>query len=703
MSESFPSAVRFINRELSWLAFNRRVLEEARDARVPLCERARFLAIVASNLDEFVMVRLAQLQKDKDSPGTDAAGYTAREQLKLVQQAITQQVTEQYEGFAELTERLGRSGVTIVRREDWTRNERLSMQAYFREGLEPVLTPLAVGAENGFPLIANLRLYLAFEMEQDHESGVLTRFALIPVPSSERRLVALGDGRFALLEDVLAHCADEVFPGWRIRAHAAFRATRDATLDIDEDHANDLLSEVEEGLWVRGHGAPVRLELEYSAPRQVVDWLCAQLEITSDELVYVGGPLDLTFLFAAPTLGAALQSQQFPPHDPAPCPVEFDDPFAALQQKPLLLHHPYQSYSPVAELVQKAAVDPRVVALKQTLYRVSGDSPLVHALVHAAMNGKQVTVLCELRARFDERRNIAWAKRLEQAGATVLYGVLGYKVHAKMLLIVRREEQGIRRYVHLGTGNYNDKTARLYEDFSYFTADEAVGRDVSALFNMLTGFSRPPSWARLLVAPLTFRKRIEAWIYGETERAREGKEARIFAKMNSLVDAELCERLYAASQAGVKIELVVRGICILRPGVPGLSENIRVVSVVGRFLEHSRLFYFRHGGRGIYVIGSGDWMTRNLDRRVETLIEVREPEFRAELDWVMETYLSDTRNARELGPDGVYRRLGSLDDEGPGVQDRFIARAAQPESEDPKEPTALAFRPARKPSDDAYG
>jgi polyphosphate kinase len=703
MSNPFPPQSRFINRELSWLAFNRRVLEEARDPRVPLAERAKFLAIVANNLDEFVMVRLAGLMNERNTSDRDAAGFTVREQLSFVQKAIAEQVGEQYEGFSELSERFARNGVTIVRREDWTRNERLSMQAHFREGLEPMLTPLAVEETQGFPLVGNLRLYVAFEMEQDSEGGTIERFGVVPVPSGEPRLVALGEGRFALLEDVLAHCADEVFPGWRMRAHATFRVTRDATVDIDEDHANDLLSELEEGLWVRGHGATVRLELEFSAPRQIVDWLCAQLKVVTDDLVFVAGPLDLTLLFAAPTLSASLPGKQFPAHEPAPCPMEFDDPFAALQQKPLLLHHPYQSFAPVVELLQKAAIDPRVVALKQTLYRVSGDSPLVHALVQAAMNGKQVTVLCELRARFDERRNIAWAKRLEQAGATVLYGVLGYKVHAKLLLIIRREDHGIRRYVHMGTGNYNDKTARVYEDFSYLTADEAVGRDVSALFNMLTGFSRPPSWARLLVAPLTFRKRMEGWIQGETERAREGKEARIFAKMNSLVDADICELLYAASQAGVQIDLVVRGICILRPGIPGLSENIRVISVVGRFLEHSRLFYFRHGGRGIYVIGSGDWMTRNLDRRVESLIEVREPEFQAEFDRVMDIYLSDTRSARELGADGVYVRRGGPDDETIGVQERFIELAMQAPTEDPKEPAGFHFRPARKPSDDAYG
>lgn len=695
---------RFFQRELSWLAFNARVLEEATDPRVPLAERGKFLAIVASNLDEFTMIRFARLLQQQDTPGRDGSGYTLSEQLALVREAFVAQVRQQYVAHSELVAQFATAGVQLVRRDGWSSDERLSMQAHFREALEPMLTPLTVGVDQPFPLVPTLRLYLALELQRGSAGeDPETRFGLVAVPTNEPRLVALGGGRFAFVEDVIAHSVEDLFPGWEVRAHAAFRVTRDALLDLDEDHVLDLLTELEEGLWVRAHGAPVRIEAEASAPQRILDWLGEELEIGSDDIVLVDGPVDLTFLFGAARLGPALEAQQYEKHDPAPCPVEFDDPFVALQQRGLLLHHPYDSFGPVVALVEAAAQDPRVVSIKQTLYRVSGESPLVEALIAAAAKGKQVTVLCELRARFDERRNIAWAKRLEQAGATVLYGVLGYKVHAKMLLIVRREDHGIRRYAHLGTGNYNDKTALLYEDFSYFTTDEAVCRDVSNLFNMLTGFSRPPKWERLVVAPLVFRSRMQRWIAFEAKRARAGQPARIFAKMNSLVDEEMCEELYAASRAGVQIELVVRGMCILRPGVPGLSENIRVTSVIGRFLEHSRLYFFHHGGRSIFVIGSGDWMTRNLDRRVESLVEVKEPEFRAELEAVMQQYLEDRRNTRQLGPDGAYRRLLEPPVDAPGVQERMIRRARRSTSDLRSEPGLETFQPARKPSRDVYG
>lgn len=703
MSDQTTAEARFIQKELSWLAFNARVLEEASDVRVPLAERAKFLAIVASNLDEFMMIRFARLLQQREAPGRDESGYTASEQLGLVRVRFAEQVLAQYRALSALLLHFHAGNVQVVRRGDWSTDERLSMQAHFREALEPMLTPLTVGAAGPLPLVPTLRLYLAVEMQREGESDEDMHFGLVAVPSNEQRLVALGAGRFAFVEDVIAHSVEDLFPGWQVRAHAAFRVTRDALLDMDEDHVIDLLTELEEGLWVRSHGAAVRLEAEASAPQRILDWLGEQLEVEPEDIVLVDGPIDLTFLFAAVRLGPGLEALQYKKHEPSKAPLEFDDPFAALQQQSLLLHHPYQSFAPVLELVEAASLDPRVVAIKQTLYRVSGDSPLVRALIAAAGRGKQVTVLCELRARFDERRNIGWAKRLEQAGATVLYGVLGYKVHSKVLLIVRREDHGVRRYAHIGTGNYNDKTASLYEDFSYFTADEAVCRDVSHLFNMLTGFSRPPKWERLLVAPLAFRTRMVEWIAFETKRARSGEPARIFAKMNSLVDEAMCEELYAASQAGVQIDLVVRGMCILRPGVPGLSENIRVRSVVGRFLEHSRLYYFLHGGRGIFVIGSGDWMTRNLDRRVESLVEVTEPASRAELEAVMEEYSNDRRATRELGPDGVYRRLLEPPADEPSVHERLIQRAERAASDQDAEPGSATFRPARKPSRDVYG
>lgn len=704
MTNSYPPVPRFFHRELSWLQFNGRVLDEALDPRLPLSERAKFLAIVSSNLDEFCMVRLPVLLSSRDDTTHDAAGYTGLEQLGLVRKAVAQQVARQYQGYAEIVSAFEDLGVTLLRRHEWTDDERVTLGAYFRDALEPLITPIAIGSDQPFPLAGNLRLYLALELRESEPQGEPSdRLALVMVPATEARLVPLGNGRYAFLEDVVVHSAHHIFPGWKVHTHAAFRVTRDGQLDIDEDHATDLLAEIEEGLWLRGHGAPVRLEVADGAASSVVAWLAEEFELEPEDIIHTQGPVDLTFLFGAAGLSPALARRQYPSHEPAPCPIAFDEPFEALQQQALFLHHPYQSFSPVVEFLEAAARDPRVVAIKQTLYRVSYESPLVQALVSAASAGKQVTVLCELRARFDERRNIGWAKRLEQAGATVLYGVLGYKVHAKLLLIVRREDEGIRRYIHMGTGNYNDKTARLYEDFSYFSAEPEVCRDVANLFNMLTGFSRPPSFQRLLVAPVTFRKRIQELIDAEADRARRGEPARIFAKMNSLVDQEICERLYRASIDGVKIDLVVRGVCILRPGVPGLSENVRVTSVLGRFLEHSRLYYFYSAGRGTYVIGSGDWMTRNLDRRVESLIEVQEPEFRAVLDNVMKDYLDDRRSSRQLQPDGTYLPLAEADDESMGLQERFIAQAEQATTSRRSATPPEALQPARKPSGDVYG
>lgn len=708
MSNSVVPSAKFFHRELSWLAFNRRVLEEALDERVPLAERAKFLAIVSSNLDEFVMVRLARLISNQHEPGRDDAGYSSTEQLTLVRQHLAEQVRDQYQGYVALVERFAQYGAVIVRREQWTESERLSLQAYFRESLEPILTPVAVATGQPLPLVANLKLHLALEVQPsgapENEDEASVRHALIPIPTTERRLVALGEGRYALLEDVFFHCAQEMLPGYEVLAQATFRVTRDGEIDIDEDNSTDLLSEIEEELWQRGRGAPVRLEINDDAPPALLDWLRAELKIDSADVVRIGGPLDLTFLFGVAGLSSALQARQFKGHRPVESNVDFEDPFDTIRQGPVLLHHPYEAFAPVVRLLECAAADPTVLAIKQTLYRVSGDSPIVQALIAAASAGKQVTVLCELKARFDERRNIEWARRLEQAGAHVLYGVLGYKVHAKLLLIVRREVHGIRRYVHLGTGNYNDKTARIYEDFSYFTTDDDVCRDVSALFNMLTGFSRPPSFSRLLVAPISFRSQIEEWIAREVAHAKRGRPARIFGKMNSLVDPRMCEELYRASQAGVKIDLVIRGVCILRPGVPDLSENITVRSVVGHFLEHSRLYAFDNDGHPTYVIGSGDWMTRNLDRRVESLVRVTEPRFQQRLQRLIGIYLNDERSTRLLRPDGSYVHLGP-ETTALGIQELLTQEAEEAEARTSTASDA-GLTPARKPggsSGDVYG
>ncbi len=645
------------HRELSWLRFNHRVLEEATDPRLPLTERARFMSIVASNLDEFVMVRFAALLSGEDRV-TGNCGMDADTALAEVRRGIEAQVSEHYSAFRALAPELHREGLALVPRKEWTEREQRRVEAYFRQSLELILTPLAVGPSHPFPLLGNLRLYLAVALRAPGDEE--ERFAMVGVPSGEARLFRLGEGRFALLEEVVAAYVGQLFPGFSVRYGGTVRVTRDGTIDIDEDQGTDLLTEIEQGLRLRGRGAPVRLEVEASVPERVREWLCEELHVSSKDLFAIDGPLDLRFLGDVADLSPRLEALQFQPYKSAPCPVPWEDPFAALREKSLILHHPYDSFEPVVDLVRQAARDPNVLAIKQTLYRVSGDSPIVKALMDAALAGKQVTVLCELKARFDESRNIDWARRLERAGAHVLYGVLGYKVHSKLLLIVRRDEDGVRRYVHIGTGNYNDRTARVYEDFSYFTANEAVCRDVGKLFNMLTGFSRPPAWERLVVAPLSFRSTITEYIEEETENAQRGLSASIFGKCNSLVDSALCERLYEASQAGVQIDLVVRGVCILRPGVPGLSDNIRVRSVIGRFLEHSRLFRFASGGRARYIIGSGDWMTRNFDWRVESLVHLAEPEFQQMMDEIIERYLNDQRSTRVLRSDGSYVHFGTI-------------------------------------------
>jgi polyphosphate kinase len=681
------------HRELSWLRFNHRVLEEATDPRIPLAERARFMSIVASNLDEFVMVRFAALLSGEDRVPSNC-GMDADTALAEVRRGIEAQVSEHYSAFRALVPELQREGLAFVPRKDWSEREQRRVEAYFRQSLELTLTPLAIGPSHPFPLLGNLRLYLALALRAPGDEE--ERFAMVGVPTGDARLFRLSEGRFALLEEVVAAYVEQLFPGFAVRYGGTVRVTRDGTIDIDEDQVTDLLTEIEQGLRLRGRGAPVRLEVEASVPERMREWLCEELHVSRKDLFAIQGPLDLRFLGDLVELSPKLQALQFKPYKPAPCPVPWDDPFATLRERSLLLHHPYDSFEPVVEFVRQATRDPNVLAIKQTLYRVSGDSPIVRALIDAALAGKQVTVLCELKARFDESRNIDWARRLERAGAHVLYGVLGYKVHSKLLLIVRRDEDGVRRYVHIGTGNYNDRTARAYEDFSYFTTNEAVCRDVGKLFNMLTGFSRPPAWERLVVAPLSFRSTITEYIDTETENAQRGLPASIFGKCNSLVDSQLCERLYEASQAGVQIDLVVRGVCILRPGVPGLSENIRVRSVIGRFLEHSRLFRFASGGHPQYIIGSGDWMTRNFDWRVESLVHLTEPGFQQVMDDIIERYLNDQRSTRVLRSDGSYVHLGRSVD-APGIQELMMQdresskeRRASMASERP-----LAFTPAR--------
>jgi polyphosphate kinase len=698
---------RYFSRELSWLAFNRRVLEEAQDASVPLIERAKFLAIVASNLDEFVMVRLAEMRSLASKDGSDsesAAIADCRRHLDPARVEVQALVADQYRCWRdEIRPRLAEEGFTLIYPKDWSDVDRESLRKYYRDQLEPVLTPFAVDPARPFPLVANRGIHVAVQLVVDGSlpAAVETRKnALVSVPAGSR-LIALVSrpGTYALVEDVIFTYLDHLFPGHRIVGRCIFRPTRDGSLEIDEQDAPDLLREIEEELQARDHGQVVRLEVEEDGDPAVLGWLEERMKLDHADIVRVDGPVDLTFLFGLPgklpqrtdLCDPPLVQSVFPPDE------AWAEPFAYLREEELLLHHPYQSFQRVVEFIERAADDAQVLAIKQTLYRTSGNSPIVKALMHAARAGKQVTVLMELKARFDEAANIRWARALEEAGAHVIYGLVGYKVHAKLTLVIRRDEDGIRRYCHLGTGNYNDKTARLYTDFSYLTCNEAVGRDVAALFNVLTGYSQPPEWERLAVAPLTLRPQFVSWIRREIAHAKAGRPARIVAKFNSLVDNAMCEELYAASQAGVEIELIVRGMCILRPGVKGLSDNIQVRSIIGRFLEHSRIYHFHNDGHPVWAIASADWMGRNLDRRVECLVRIENEALIARLERITEITLADNVQARRLESDGTYTRLRAARGQPPRPsQIDLAAESAQASATGAKEKRGLKFRPRKK-------
>jgi polyphosphate kinase len=698
---AFPDASRYQRRELSWLAFNRRVLEEALDGRVPLLERAKFLAIVGSNLDEFVMVRVAELAGLAKGKGAEAE--EARGLLDRIRQGMAGMVAEQYACWRrEVAPALAREGFAIVPPELWSEIDRETLRVFWRDQLEPVVTPLAVDPTRPFPTIPNRSITVAVQLEGDAESEG-GRNAIVSVPR-ESRLVALVSqpGRYALIEDVLMHHLDALFPGHRIVARCLFRVTRDGSIEIDEEQAADLLTELEQELFDRERGDPVRLEVVEGGDPGLATWLTQRLELGPEAVTTVGGPLDLAFLHGIAERVDSLPRGPRPDLRDAPLPVllhpaEWDDPWSRIAAGDLLLHHPYESFQRVVELVERAAEDPRVLAIKQTLYRVSGNSPIVRALARAARAGKQVTVLIELKARFDEAANIRWARALEESGAHVVYGLVGYKVHAKLLMIVRRDEDGLRRYCHIGTGNYNDKTARLYTDLSYLTANEAVGRDVAALFNMLTGYSRPPEFERLWVSPLTMRANMVAAIRREAVNAKAGRPARIIAKFNALVDEAICDELYAASKAGVEIDLIVRGMCILRAGVRGLSPTIRIHSLIGRLLEHSRIFRFENGGTPVFLIGSADWMTRNLDRRVESAVVIDDPALTGRLQRILDICLDDDCGIRDLRPDGTYQRRIPAD---PAAARsaflRMVEEAAGQPAPSPRHAGRRAFRPRRK-------
>lgn len=654
----------FFNRELSWIEFNARVLAEARDKSNPLFERLKFLSITASNFDEFFMIRVASL-KDMVNAGydkKDLSGMKPQKQLEAILSRVHEFVNTQYSTYnRSLLPQLKSNGLTVLGGfEDMTEEQKVFCDRYFTEEVYPVLTPMAVDSSRPFPLIRNKSLNIAALLKKKKGDEEL-EFATVQVPQGLPRFVELpeNDGMrcVILLENIIERYVDKLFLNYDIVTYSPYRIMRNADLDIEEDEAADLLKEIERQIKKRQWGEAIRLEIQDKMDKRLLKILKKELKIEDNAIYEINGPLDLTFLMKLYGL-EGFDSLKEKPHKPQPVPEisSGESIFDAIRRGDILMHHPYQSFEPVVDFVRQAANDPKVLAIKQTLYRVSGNSPIIASLARAAENGKQVSVLVELKARFDEENNIIWARKLEQAGCHVIYGLVGLKTHCKITLVVRREEDGIRRYVHLGTGNYNDSTAKLYTDLGMFTCSQPIGEDATAVFNMLSGYSEPLGWNRLSLAPLWLRDRFLYLINREKEHALEGRDAYITAKMNSLCDKKIITALYDASKAGVRIRLIVRGICCLVPGIEGVSENIEVRSIVGTFLEHSRIFCFGNNGQEEIYMGSCDWMPRNLDRRVEILFPVENKVLKERVRHILEVQLSDNVKSRFLNKDGGYEK-----------------------------------------------
>jgi len=663
---SSPDSTRPVygNREKSWLAFNRRVLEQAQSTSNPLLERVKFLAIVSSNLDEFFEIRVAGLMQQADSEASELSldGLTPREQLKTVHSDANALVDQQYQCWHEqLVPLLAKENILFKTGAQLNAGELAWVQDHFQNNVLPVLTPLAIDQSHPFPQIGNKTLNVLVSLDNPDTPESEKLIVILPVPRILPRIVQIepeieGPHRYIFLSEIIKLCAGTLFPGYKIIGAHAFRVTRNSDLYIDDEEAENLLKKIEEELRNLRRGAAVRLEIEAGIDRQVFVTLCGHLQLSLDNAFQLQGPLNLLRLMSLYDL-IDRPDLKYPPFVPADLLALRTTPsiFELIRHGEIMLHHPFDSFTPVVDFVEQAARDPEVLAIKQTLYRTSGDSPIVRALMDASINGKQVTALVELQARFDEANNIHWARQLEEAGVHVVYGLVGHKTHCKCSLVVRREPDGLHRYVHLGTGNYNPKTARLYTDISFFTCRETITEEVAHLFNTLTGFGRSPEFKHLLVAPFNLHSRVQDLIAAEATNAAAGKPARIIAKMNKLVDQVTIDNLYAASHAGVKIDLIVRATCCLVPGVKGLSENIRVRNIVGRFLEHARIYYFENGGQPLVFCGSADWMSRNFFRRVETLFPIEDPELRKRLiDDLLPAELRDNEDARELRSDGVY-------------------------------------------------
>ncbi|MBV9082817.1 MAG: polyphosphate kinase 1 [Acidobacteriaceae bacterium] len=652
----------YLNPHLSLLAFQRRVLEEARDPNNPLLERVKFISILGSNMDEFFMVRVAGLWQQIETRTTEISmdGRSPSEQLELIRHEVTSIVREIYQVWREdIIPELKESGIEILELDELNAQQKTAIDDYFRRILYPVLTPLAVDQGRPFPHISNLSLNVAAMVSNG--DGV-ERFARVKVPDSLPQLVPIpsraGELAFVWIEQVIIANLRMLFPEMEILQADLFHLTRDAELAIQELESDDLLESVQEAVWRRRFRDAVRLQINAGMPQSLLDLLTTNLELDQNDVYRVDGPIDLSRVRALLNIDkSALKDRPFIPWTPQSLAgASGPEIFAAIQQGDILLHHPFDSFQPVVDFLRGAADDPNVLAIKMTLYRVGPNSPLVEALLEASQNGKQVAVMVELKARFDEESNIEWAQKLEREGVHVVYGLPGIKVHAKMAMVVRHEGDAIVRYVHLGTGNYNPSTARLYTDLGLFTANEEIGADVSDLFNFLTGYSAKKSYRKLLVAPHTIRSGLERLIRAEIERHQEHGDGHLIFKMNALEDPGMIRVLYEASQAGVKIDLIVRGVCSLRPGLPGISETIRVVSIVGRFLEHSRIYYFQNGGDELVYVGSADLMPRNLNRRVEVLFPIEDRKLVRRLERILDKYLEDDANARIMRPDGTYIR-----------------------------------------------
>ena len=697
MADGKAPEPRYLNRLLTWLGFNGRVLEEARDVSNPVLERARFLGIFASNMDEFFMIRVAGV-RELVAEGSQRAfpdGSSAPELLaRLEERAHALAARAAATWTQEIEPALRDAGVRILAAEDLEERERKGIDRTFRREIFPVLTPSAVNPALPLPHVTNLVLYLAVRVLAPDG---LERLAIVQLPRSAPRWMSVSTKapRFVLLEDAVRENVGDLFEGHTLVEAAAFRVTRDADFSPDDQESEDLVDAVEEVLRSRVHGDPIRLEIEETASHALVLDLARALGLEENAVYRLPRPLDLRFLLDFARLPSLPAPRAVPwPPQPQPGIPPGEGLWSEIAERDILLFHPYESYEPVLRLLRLAADDPDVLAIKQTLYRTSSTSEVVRSLERAAENGKQVTVLIELQARFDEERNVTWAERLEDAGAQVLYGLAGLKTHAKALLVVRRGPDGIERYAHVGTGNYNERTALDYSDLSLLTSDEDLCADLTSFFNVVTGYSEPLPWRRIAMAPLGLRERFLALIHRETERSRSGEPARIRAKMNALIDTRLVDKLYEASQAGVAIELNVRGSCLLRPGVPGLSETIRVVSVVDRFLEHSRIFEFGAGSDAEVFLGSADWMPRNLDRRVELVVPVLDVHNKARLARILDTLLADNVKARELRADGEFvKREGRRK---PVRAQELFWMEARERAERPPDPEEGAFRPIRR-------